>query len=81
MKEIHALGGKIKKNTIQGFYEKNIRNRNCYASTLDDIGLWIDSKNNKNLDSNEEQREGTLILWVRARVIPPLKHPLLHLLA
>ena len=35
-----ALGGKIKKNTIQGFYEKNIRNRSCYVSTLDDIGLW-----------------------------------------
>jgi len=41
--EIRALGGKIKKNTIQGFYEKNIRNRSCYVST-DDIGLWIDSK-------------------------------------
>jgi hypothetical protein len=34
--EIRALGGKIKKNTIQGFYE---RNRSCYVSTLDDIGL------------------------------------------
>jgi len=37
--EIHALGGKIKKNTIQGFYEKNIRNKSCYVSILDDIGL------------------------------------------
>ncbi|RGB24209.1 hypothetical protein C1646_773401, partial [Rhizophagus diaphanus] len=32
--EIRALGGKIKKNTIQGFYE---RSRSCYVSTLDDI--------------------------------------------
>jgi len=46
-----ALGGKIEKNTIQGFYEKNFRNRSC---TLDDIGLWIDSKNNEILDSNAE---------------------------
>ena len=52
--EIRALGGKIKKNTIKGFYEKNIRNRSCYISTLDDIGLWIDSKNNEILDSNAE---------------------------
>ena len=50
MIEIRALGGKIKKNTIQGFYEKNIRNRSCYVS----IGLWIDSKNNEILDSNVE---------------------------
>ena len=41
-------------NTIKGFYEKNIRNRSCYVSTLDDIGLWIDSKNNEILDSNAE---------------------------
>ena len=52
--EIRTLGGKIKKITIKGFYEKNIRNRSCYVSTLDDIGLWIDSKNNENLDSNSE---------------------------
>ena len=50
--EIHALGGKIKKNTIQGFYEKNIRNKSCYVSILDDIGLWIDNKNNEILDNN-----------------------------
>jgi hypothetical protein len=43
------LEGKSKKNTIQGFYEKNIRNRGCYVSTLDDIGLWVDSKINENL--------------------------------
>ena len=52
--EIRTLGGKIKKNTIKGFYEKNIRKRSCYVSTLDDIGLWIDSKNSENLDSNSE---------------------------
>jgi hypothetical protein len=52
--EIRTLGGKIKKNTIKGFYEKNISNRSCYVSTLDDIGLWIDSKNSENLDSNSE---------------------------
>ncbi|CAB5388298.1 unnamed protein product [Rhizophagus irregularis] len=50
--EIRALGGKIKKNTIQGFYERNITKRDGYISTLDDIGLWVDSKNNENLDSN-----------------------------
>ncbi|GBC44514.2 hypothetical protein GLOIN_2v1846435 [Rhizophagus irregularis DAOM 181602=DAOM 197198] len=50
--EIRALGGKIKKNTIQGFYERNITKSDGYISTLDDIGLWVDSKNNENLDSN-----------------------------
>lgn len=43
--EIRALGGKI---TIQGFYERNITKKNVYISTLDDISLWIDSKNNEN---------------------------------
>jgi hypothetical protein len=61
--EIRALGGNIKKNTIQGFYERNITKKNSYISTLDDIGLWIDSKNSENLtlrgapeelDSNSE---------------------------
>ncbi|RGB39330.1 hypothetical protein C1646_812041 [Rhizophagus diaphanus] len=61
--EIRALGGDIKKNTIKGFYVRNIKKRNGYISTLDDIGLWVDSKNNENLplqgapeelDSNSE---------------------------
>ena len=47
--EIRALGGKIRKNTVQGFYERNIKKRDGYISTLDDIGLWIYSKNNENL--------------------------------
>ena len=37
--EICALEGKIKKNTIQGFYERNIIKKNSYISTLDNIGL------------------------------------------
>ena len=52
--EICSLGGKIKKNTIQGFYERNITKKNGYISTLDDICLWIYSKNNESLDSNLE---------------------------
>ena len=32
-------------------YDSDIRNRGCYVSTLDDIGLWIDSKIR---DSNAE---------------------------
>ena len=52
--EIRELGGKIKKNTIQRFYERNITKRNGYISTLDDIGLWIDRITRKNLDSNAE---------------------------
>ncbi|UZO11140.1 uncharacterized protein OCT59_002712 [Rhizophagus irregularis] len=38
--EIRELGGKIKKNTIQGFYERNITKRGGYISTLDDIGFF-----------------------------------------
>jgi hypothetical protein len=30
-------------NTVQGFYERNIKNRGGYISTLDDIGIWVDS--------------------------------------
>ncbi|RIA86523.1 hypothetical protein C1645_829124 [Glomus cerebriforme] len=30
--------------TVQGFYEKNIKKKDGYISTLDDIGLWLDSK-------------------------------------
>ena len=52
--EIRELGGKIKKNTVQGFYERNITKKDGYIRTLDDIGLWIDRKNNENLDSNSE---------------------------
>ena len=48
--EIRELG---KKTTVQGFYERNIK-KDGLISTLDDIGLWIDSKNNENLDSNSE---------------------------
>ncbi|GES79623.1 hypothetical protein GLOIN_2v1846435 [Rhizophagus clarus] len=45
--EIRALGGKIKKNTVQAFYERNIKKKDGYISTLDDIGLWINSKINE----------------------------------
>jgi hypothetical protein len=33
-------------------YERNITKKGGYIITLDDIGLWIDSKNSENLDSN-----------------------------
>ena len=49
--EIRALGGKIKKVTVKGFMKGILRRR---MSTLDDIGLWIDSKISENLDSNSE---------------------------
>jgi hypothetical protein len=52
--EISELGGKIKKDTVQGFYERNIKKRDGFISTLDDIGSWVDSKINENLDSNVE---------------------------
>ena len=52
--EIRELGGNIKKVTVQGFYERNIKKKDGYISTLDDIGLWLDSKLNNNLDSNAE---------------------------
>jgi hypothetical protein len=52
--EIGALGGKIKKSTVKAFYERNIKKRDGYISTLDDICLWIDSKINENSDSNAE---------------------------
>jgi len=48
--EIRALGGG--ENWVQGVYERNIEDG--YISTLDDIGLWIDSKINDNLDNNVE---------------------------
>jgi hypothetical protein len=38
--EIHALGGSIKKTTVQGFYERNIKKKDGYMNTLDDIGSW-----------------------------------------
>ncbi|PKB98868.1 hypothetical protein RhiirA5_430668 [Rhizophagus irregularis] len=44
--EIRELGGNIKKVTVQGFYERNIKKKDVYISTLDDIGLWLDSKLN-----------------------------------
>ncbi|CAG8671373.1 6868_t:CDS:2, partial [Funneliformis mosseae] len=37
--EIRELGGNIKKVTVQGFYERNIKKKDSYISTLDDIGL------------------------------------------
>ena len=52
--DIRELEGKIKKDTVQGFYERNIKKRDGFISTLDDIGLWIDSKIKENLDSNAE---------------------------
>ncbi|RIA83163.1 hypothetical protein C1645_834236 [Glomus cerebriforme] len=42
--EIRQLGGNIKKVTVQGFYERNIKKKDGYISTLNDIGLWLDSK-------------------------------------
>ncbi|GBB93137.1 hypothetical protein RclHR1_21150004 [Rhizophagus clarus] len=38
--EIRALGGRIRKNTVQG----EIPKKDGYINTLDDIGLRIDSK-------------------------------------
>jgi hypothetical protein len=37
--EIYVLGGKIKKNTVQAFYERNIKKKDGYISTLDDISF------------------------------------------
>ena len=34
--EIRELEGKIKKNTVQGFYERNIKKKDGYISMLDD---------------------------------------------
>ena len=51
--EIRELGGNIKKVMVQGFYERNIKKKDGYISTLDEIGLWVDSKLN-NLHSNME---------------------------
>ncbi|GES92516.1 hypothetical protein GLOIN_2v1488634 [Rhizophagus clarus] len=34
--EIRELGGNIKKVTVQGFYERNIKKKDGYISTLDD---------------------------------------------
>jgi len=48
--EIHALGGTY----VQGFYERNVKKRDGHIHTLDDIGLWVDSKLNENLDNNRE---------------------------
>ncbi|CAG8485521.1 6531_t:CDS:1 [Ambispora leptoticha] len=48
--DICSLGENIKKVIVQGFYERNIKKKNGYISTLDQISLWIDSKIN-NLDS------------------------------
>ena len=33
--------GKIKKNTVQGFYERDIKKKDGYISTLDDISLCL----------------------------------------
>ncbi|PKY56898.1 hypothetical protein RhiirA4_477526 [Rhizophagus irregularis] len=57
--EIHELGGNIKKVMVQGFYERNIKKKDGYISTLDDIGLWLDSKlsvnnNASNANNNAE---------------------------
>jgi len=38
-----SLGGNIKKATVQGFCERIIRKKDGYMSTLDNIGLWVDS--------------------------------------
>ncbi|CAG8721766.1 9251_t:CDS:2, partial [Funneliformis mosseae] len=46
--EICELGGNIKKFTVQGFYERNIKNKDI----LNNIGLWFDSK--LNIDNNVE---------------------------
>ncbi len=33
---------------VQGFYERKIKKKDSYITTLDDIGLWIDGKLNNN---------------------------------
>src|SRR3954462_4046933 len=50
--EIRELGGNIKKVTVQGFYERNIKKKDGYISTLNDISLWLDSKFNVNNNAN-----------------------------
>ncbi|GBC00071.1 hypothetical protein RclHR1_03730010 [Rhizophagus clarus] len=42
--EIRELGGNIKKVMVQGFYERKNKKEDGYISTLNDIGLWLDSK-------------------------------------
>jgi len=37
--EIRVLEGKIKKTTVQGFYESNIKKKDGYISMLDEIDL------------------------------------------
>ena len=43
---------------FKGFMRKISRRKMVYISTLDDIGLWIDSKNNENLNSTITQSSG-----------------------
>ena len=50
--EIRELGGNIKKVTVQGFNERNIK-KDRHISTLDDIGLWLDNK--LNVDNNNAE--------------------------
>jgi hypothetical protein len=62
----NALGEKIKKNTIKGFMkERSRRKMITYISTLNDIGLWVNSKNNENLDSSAEWKELLFLLCKR----------------
>ena len=46
--------GENQKEYCSRVYERNIKKRDSYISTLNDIGLWIDSKISENLDSNLE---------------------------
>ena len=46
----------IKKVTVQGFYERNIKKKDEYISTLDDISLWLDSKLSVNNNNKEKSK-------------------------
>lgn len=48
--EIRELDRNVKKVTVQGFYEKNIKKKDGYISTLDDIGFWVYNKLNSNAE-------------------------------
>ena len=49
--------GKIKKTAVQWFYERNIKKKDGYITTLDEIGLWVDSKINDSLGNDSMTRK------------------------
>ncbi|CAG8516196.1 9454_t:CDS:2 [Ambispora leptoticha] len=71
--DICSLGGNIKKVTVQGFYERNIKKKNSYISTLDQIGLWIVGIVFQKSYIVKQYDAGTRIKWSRIHVLPPLK--------